>query len=180
MNNGYVVVSTFTERFSLHHIDEDTEFYAIVDTAHLLSEIALHMPNLERQLRHDLIRSRVVVDGVGVHTPSALRGRIDPSLHTDVGMLCTQACIGCIVVSLQRAVAPLIIAECDDTAPFSRHLFVHITTALDRANICISKHMRIVHVDEDNGTISTTCGIYIELNIVSNHGESLLSIARTS
>jgi hypothetical protein len=178
---GYVVVSTVAECFSLQHIENDTEFHAVLDTSHLLSDIALHMPNLQRQLAYDLIRSRVVVDGVGVDTPAALHGRIRPALRTDIGMLCTQACIGCVIVPLQRAVAPLIIAECDDRMPWRpRHLSVCVHTALDRAAILIKKHMRIVHVDDDTGVISTVCGIHIQIDIATDQGESVLSVVQVS
>ena len=106
----------------------------------LLSNVALHTPNVERQLAADVPRADVFMHGRRMQSShdltSCLAGHHRPF---DVQLLCTQGAIGAVVVSLQKELFPDIVAE---TSQETHRLMIQI----DDEGVSIDKTLRLVRV----------------------------------
>lgn len=145
------------------------DFTAYVDAAHYLADLALYTPDVERQLACDIRRSRVHINDSPVATVAALHRQLADQCRMDVSLMCTQASVGAVVVTMQQSMFPYIIAELDCSEGAQRRLQkamrVDVRTRSRGAVqcACVDVHKALRVVDAGDRGVRTICTFAIHI-----------------
>lgn len=163
-----VIVDASPGAFRLAFLERGAEFMACFDAGAHMRALDESTPNITRQLDGDLPRSYVSVNGHRMYNAADLRCALDELLAPcarggatirDISLLCTQGGVGVIVVAIQSAIAPCIVAELDHSSSKRRALRVDVRVAGNAVDVKIRKPLRAVCVDELTGSVDTVCGL---------------------
>lgn len=149
--SDFVLVSSQIEKVKYEDLASH-QIAIVLDWWVYLSDLKATLPNLDHQFGADLSRSCVSIDGVQLNDTFAL-SKLIPNIEQRncIKYLCTQCSVGLIVVKLQLAVQPLIVAELPrHTRTRKRRMQVNVATTSQRPlDIKITKALRLVDLAGD-------------------------------